>query len=855
MKTRPPLYFFLLLLILGLLPGPAAHAQSVATNSGAWSNAATWNTPPVDSNSVVVAGSHTVSFGAGDAYTGGSSVGTGLVVGDNSGTGILNITGGTLSTGAMRAGDGSAATINQSGGTLNISGQEMLFGQTTTATLNVTGGTLNMTRTDGTGDFHIGHNSQSFLNISDTGVVNMTGWIRLLNNSQINVNGGTFNRNSGQELVVENSSINQTAGTTTIGNYALWLGFNGVTGTLNLSGGTFQQTGGIRMGALASGNGIVNQTGGTYEMGGSFDVWGSAESAYNLNGGTFRITAANAGIGVASGGMTFNINGSAGNVTLDTGVHNFSVTNSSVFDNAAATLTKTGAGTFTLGGGAKLQVVNGALAVEDGMLETATGLDLGIGGSASATMSGGTLRTGYLGGANLILGQSGSADFDLSGGTVDVGSQANTLIGFGGGGSATLTLSGGTFAASNNTTFVGISGGAGTVNVNSGTFSAHSLNVGGNDAAAGTLNLNGGTFSVADAFVVGANGTVNVNTGGTLKPGAGDNMTVENGGTVKFNGGGGTNTLNMFLGAGGTVDLNGQTIASGTWGNLIGNGAGATLKNSSTNLATISANNTLWLWTGGPNLTIDTGSGDIQIDSWITSAGMPSPTGIIKTGTNALVLTYTGNDYTGTTTVSAGSLIVNGNQSAATGAVEVAAGATLGGSGTIGGSTTISGVLAPGNSIGTLTVANDVTWNGGENWVFELGAAGPSIGSPGSSDLLAITAGNDFLKGTGSSFTFDFAGTGDVGWYKLVDWAGGGTTSFDALDFNGVNLASTYTSEFALQDNALYVNVVPEPSTYALLAAAAVGLGVHLRRRRNNQSSQPAPASSCLASVDESSRG
>lgn len=47
---------------------------------------------------MVVAGNYTVSFGAGDAYTGGSSVGTGLVVGDNSGTGILNITGGTWMT-------------------------------------------------------------------------------------------------------------------------------------------------------------------------------------------------------------------------------------------------------------------------------------------------------------------------------------------------------------------------------------------------------------------------------------------------------------------------------------------------------------------------------------------------------------------------------------------------------------------------------------------------------------------------------------------------------------------------------------------------------------------------------------
>jgi autotransporter-associated beta strand protein len=300
-------------------------------------------------------------------------------------------------------------------------------------------------------------------------------------------------------------------------------------------------------------------------------------------------------------------------------------------------------------------------------------------------------------------------------------------------------------------------------------------------------------------------------------------------GTGTYTGGTTLEQGTLQVRSGSALGTGGLTINGGTLASII---SPRTLSNS----VTVGGNFTL----GGSGQAItlngglDLGGGTrvITTANSATLGGVISNGGITKQGAAALVLNAN-NTYTGATTVSAGSLIVNGNQSAASGILTVSSGATLGGSGTIGGATTISGILAPGNSIGTLTVANDVTWNSGNNWVFELGAAGPTIGSPGASDLLAITGGNDFFKGTGAagSFTFDFAGTGDAGWYKLVDWAGG-TTTFAANDFVGVNLGSVYSSEFTIQDNALYVNVVPEPSTYALLAVAAAGLGIHVVRRR-----------------------
>jgi fibronectin-binding autotransporter adhesin len=81
------------------------------------------------------------------------------------------------------------------------------------------------------------------------------------------------------------------------------------------------------------------------------------------------------------------------------------------------------------------------------------------------------------------------------------------------------------------------------------------------------------------------------------------------------------------------------------------------------------------------------------------------------------VLTLTGaNSYTGATTLNAGTtVLINGDQSAATGLTTVNTGAMLGGSGTIGGDVFIDngGILSPGNSPGTLTIAGDLTLSGG----------------------------------------------------------------------------------------------------------------------------------------------
>lgn len=235
------------------------------------------------------------------------------------------------------------------------------------------------------------------------------------------------------------------------------------------------------------------------------------------------------------------------------------------------------------------------------------------------------------------------------------------------------------------------------------------------------------------------------------------------------------------------------------------------------NTLTLDGNATLG---GDHNLTI---SGDIgEVDT-------PDPGDSLTIDSTAIIEFSGTNSYTGVTFVNVGTLLINGDQSAATGSLTVASGAVLGGSGTIGGETIINGSLRPGNSIGTLSVADDVTWNSGQPWVFELGAANTS-------DLLDITDGA-FLKGGGTTFEFDFAASGADGLYTLISWtstadlSGGALgTSFIVDDFSYANLAPGYTGTFLFDGTSLQLAVIPEPATAILLIGALAALSIRRRR-------------------------
>ena len=105
--------------------------------------------------------------------------------------------------------------------------------------------------------------------------------------------------------------------------------------------------------------------------------------------------------------------------------------------------------------------------------------------------------------------------------------------------------------------------------------------------------------------------------------------------------------------------------------------------------------------------------------SFFTPGGVTLSAGGVISGPGALTLAGGGtlslggiNSYTGATNVNAGTLVVNGSI-ASSSLLSVDPAGSVGGTGTLPSTTINGGTLAPGNSIGTITVQGNFTQNGG----------------------------------------------------------------------------------------------------------------------------------------------
>ncbi|HWK69173.1 MAG TPA: autotransporter-associated beta strand repeat-containing protein [Rhizobiaceae bacterium] len=311
---------------------------------------------------------------------------------------------------------------------------------------------------------------------------------------------------------------------------------------------------------------------------------------------------------------------------------------------------------------------------------------------------------------------------------------------------------GGTLAATGD-----LGGGSDTINV-SGTV----------DTGAGVLNLGLGndTLLLNDGAVLSGGGIAG-GTGG--ESGAGDILRVVTTAGVTLAGGSVTGFETLDKQGTGTLTLtgahsytSGTTIAAGTL--QVGNGATAGM------LATPTvANNGVLAF---------------NLSSNYTFAGAISGSGgVNKLGTGITTLTGI-NSYTGATNVNAGTLLIDGDQSGATGLTSVASGATLGGRGTIGGSVSVAdgGTLSPGaagNVPGELTINGDLALNDGSILAVNFGQAGV-VGGP-YNDL--ITVGGDLALDGTLNVTETPGGTFGPGVYRIFSYGG-------VLTNNGLDVAS-----------------------------------------------------------------
>jgi fibronectin-binding autotransporter adhesin len=210
------------------------------------------------------------------------------------------------------------------------------------------------------------------------------------------------------------------------------------------------------------------------------------------------------------------------------------------------------------------------------------------------------------------------------------------------------------------------------------------------------------------------------------------------------------------------------------------------------------------------------------------------PTSLTKAGSGTWVLAGN-NTYTGSTTVNAGTLLIHGDMSAATGNVTVATGATLGGNGTIGGNVFVSGTLSPGNSPGTLTLnSTNLTMNGPSSAIsMEIIGTGP-----GQYDR--VVGINQFSQN--GALTISLTGIYTVATWNLFDF------SSKLGNFSQVNLTGSYSGGLTLagetwsgtvggqnwtfdQTNGI-LTVIPEPGTFTLFGIGATFMLWNLRRRR-----------------------
>ncbi|WP_237712349.1 autotransporter-associated beta strand repeat-containing protein [Pedosphaera parvula] len=727
---------------------PGTFASSTVLSNGTFSIGANQTFANLSGNSAVTVSTNaptlTLNNSLNTTFSGNMSGALGLT---KTGTGQFTMTGSNNISGNLYVGSG---TLTLDSGLVNLNN----FGSighvgTDNGTLTLKG-TASFTNNS---DFNVGDVGASVgtVNIQDNASLTVSSFYIGSANAAGSTASGTVNQTGG--TVTQTSSA---TGTFAVGGRVDTTSIGGV-GVYNMVNGILNATSAIRVGA--GGVGTFNQSGGTVNAGVDVNLARFVGSAgtYNLDGGSLRTarvtssTAVNAILNLNGGVLiahddntslitnltTVNVrNGGAVidtaglNLTVDSTLQHSGLSGDNAIDGG---LTKRGAGTLTLAEwnasytGPTI-VTGGALNLLPGSVSSLNNLTL-TNGALGLTVNGGgssiyatSLKLAGNSGLNFNFGVvSGSpvAALNVSGSLTASGTTIVNVNGYG--------FSVGQFTLVDYT---------GTPLANLNNFQLGSLPVGvvaslSNNAANTSIDLVVMSVDISTWIPLIASdlpGTSSFNSAGYWQDGnppSTPNGYVTRAFTLRSPADAGAYTF------GGTVlaiDAGGRFILKGTNGqaitvpNMVMNGgvvdyavgAGDNFTETLAGNITLNAGSTSYLGALGSAATAET----LFVDAQISGSGNLQLNGVF--GDVGVVVLTANNNYSGTTTVAAGTLLVNGAIGNST--TTVSTNGTLGGTGSIAGPLTIQpgGNLAPGipsrgvltASIGTLTASGTATIGG-----------------------------------------------------------------------------------------------------------------------------------------------
>ncbi len=495
-------------------------------------------------------------------------------------------------------------------------------------------------------------------------------------------------------------------------------------------------------------------------------------------------------------GLYFHNNSTAGNAHLVNNTSyasvDFSNTAGPNNDKKISAGSIAGGGTFSLGAN-ELTVGTDNLSTEvtgviaDGGTGGGTGASLVKVGTGTLTLSG---TNSYTGGTT------------INGGTLQIGNGGTTGSVAGGIADNAALI----FNRSDNVTYGGIISGSGTLEkLGAGTLtlSGASTYTGATTVSAGTLTIQG---SIASSTITN-NATLIYSTNATA-----GTASITNNSQLTFYGN--TTAGSATITNSGTVLFDGNSTADSA--QLINSGSNAVVN----------------FWTPGPasdgritagslagsgrfdlnsiELTFGSNNLSTEVTGVLTGDGLVTGTSVVKTGTGTLTLSGT-NTYTGATIINDGALVVNGSI-AASSSLTMGSGTTLGGTGQLPTTVINSGAtLAPGNSIGTLTVNGNLTFNSGTTYSIEvLPTAADRTNVTGTATLTGATVQAVALPGSFRGQT-----------YTIINATGGlGGTQFAGLTFSGSSISPGARNPHLTYDaNNAYL--VLDPGTIQLPAGTS----------------------------------